>query len=180
MQRTNKKTVTVLVVEDDDVDMLSLQRAFRKCGISNPLLRAIDGVEALAMLRGEQQHPSVPKPYCILLDINMPRMNGFEFRLGCNGFFLNHTINRVQGNKGSQIGRGFRRYLPYPEQDKRDQYTGMNPERQCPGTKGHHISFFCLLHTPRLPSVPHQSVSQSLLQRIDLQKEDYTLQSHLH
>ncbi len=71
--------VTFLLVEDDDVDVMCLQRTFRRLGIANQLVVANDGVEALEMLRGANGHDPIPKPYIILLDLNMPRMNGIEF-----------------------------------------------------------------------------------------------------
>lgn len=69
------KEVTILLVDDDDVDVLGVERALRKLKILNPVVRARDGIEGLALLR----HPSaVRRPYLVLLDINMPRMNGLE------------------------------------------------------------------------------------------------------
>ena len=73
------KTVSFLVVDDDEVDVMAVKRAFRKAKIANPVHVAGDGIEALAMLRGEDGYDQIPKPYLILLDINMPRMNGMEF-----------------------------------------------------------------------------------------------------
>jgi signal transduction histidine kinase len=70
--------VHVLLVEDDDVDIMAVKRAFSASKVDNPVLVARDGVEALAMLRGEGG-PAVPRPYMILLDLNMPRMGGLEF-----------------------------------------------------------------------------------------------------
>lgn len=70
--------VHILLVDDDEVDVMAVKRAFRAHKIGNPLLVARDGIEALAMLRG-QGVPKVPRPYMILLDLNMPRMNGIEF-----------------------------------------------------------------------------------------------------
>jgi CheY-like chemotaxis protein len=71
--------VHILLVEDDDVDSEAIQRSFRRNKIANPIYRVTDGQEALAALRGEDGHPRLPRPYMILLDINMPRMNGLEF-----------------------------------------------------------------------------------------------------
>ncbi|MEM7543746.1 MAG: response regulator [Pseudomonadota bacterium] len=72
-------TVTILLVEDNDIDAEAVRRAFKKNNVENPVVRATDGVKALAILRGENQRESVPRPYLILLDLNMPRMNGIEF-----------------------------------------------------------------------------------------------------
>jgi CheY-like chemotaxis protein len=69
----SSKPVTILLVEDDAVDVKALRWAFQNLKIANPLMVACDGVEALKML------PDVPRPYLIITDINMPRMNGIEF-----------------------------------------------------------------------------------------------------
>jgi CheY-like chemotaxis protein len=71
--------VTLLLIEDDVVDAEAIQRAFRQQRIANPFVVVQDGVEALAALRGEAGATEVERPYIILLDINMPRMNGLEF-----------------------------------------------------------------------------------------------------
>ena len=67
--------VTVVLIDDDDVDAMGIARALKKLKILNPLVRARDGLEGLELLRGSQ---AVKRPYIILLDINMPRMNGLE------------------------------------------------------------------------------------------------------
>lgn len=71
--------VTFLLVEDDDVDVMYIQRTFRQLGIANQLVVANDGIEALEMLRGANGYDPILKPFIILLDLNMPRMNGIEF-----------------------------------------------------------------------------------------------------
>jgi len=75
MSIENCKTVTILLVEDDDVDAMGIQRAFKKLRVANPLFRAKDGIEAIELLTNQK----VKKPYIILLDLNMPRMGGIEF-----------------------------------------------------------------------------------------------------
>ncbi len=72
-------SISILLVEDDDVDAMNVKRAFKKVNINNPLHVAGNGIEALRMLRGEGVEPITPTPKIILLDINMPRMNGIEF-----------------------------------------------------------------------------------------------------
>jgi len=71
--------VSILVVDDDKVDQMTIRRAFKKGKLASPLYSANDGMEALAMLRGQDGFQRVRKPYIILLDLKMPRMNGLEF-----------------------------------------------------------------------------------------------------
>jgi CheY-like chemotaxis protein len=79
MRPVEKQTVHILLVEDDDVDAEMVLRACRRRSIDNPFIIARNGVEALELLRGSGGQPRLPRPYLILLDINMPRMNGIEF-----------------------------------------------------------------------------------------------------
>jgi len=72
----NAKMLNVLLVEDDEIDAMNVRRAFQKNRIANPLYVAGDGIEALEALRAGR----VPEERrLILLDLNMPRMNGLEF-----------------------------------------------------------------------------------------------------
>ena len=71
--------VNLLLVDDDEVDIQGMKRAFAKSRIGNPITVARDGIEALEFLRGENGRPKLAKPHLILLDLNMPRMNGLEF-----------------------------------------------------------------------------------------------------
>lgn len=75
------RIVNILLVEDDEVDIMNVERAFKKAGIKNPLFIARNGIEALTMLRGgNEKLPEVPNERrLILLDINMPKMSGLEF-----------------------------------------------------------------------------------------------------
>lgn len=65
----------MLLVEDDRVDAMTVKRALKEVGATNPLHHVTDGEKALAFLRD----PANPRPGLIILDINMPRMNGIEF-----------------------------------------------------------------------------------------------------
>jgi CheY-like chemotaxis protein len=70
------RVLNILLVEDDEVDVMNVRRAFERNNVSNPLFVAGNGLEALAMLRSDQ----IPKERrLILLDLNMPKMNGIEF-----------------------------------------------------------------------------------------------------
>ena len=71
--------ICFLLVEDDEVDVKNVQRAFKKNNINNPLFVAGNGEEALAKLRGNGTSPIIPTPQVILLDLNMPKMGGLEF-----------------------------------------------------------------------------------------------------
>jgi len=68
--------LNIFLVEDDDIDVMNVKRAFDKAHISNPIYVAHDGLEALEKLR-KGEIPSHRR--LILLDLNMPRMNGIEF-----------------------------------------------------------------------------------------------------
>jgi CheY-like chemotaxis protein len=70
------KLLNILLVEDDQVDIMNVRRAFERNRITNPLFVAADGLEALEMLRNGQV-PAAQR--IILLDLNMPRMTGIEF-----------------------------------------------------------------------------------------------------
>jgi CheY-like chemotaxis protein len=75
----HSKPLNILLVEDDDGDAIAVQRAFQKAKIANPIVRAVDGVEALEMLRGTNGRTKPDSPRLLLVDVNMPRMNGIQF-----------------------------------------------------------------------------------------------------
>lgn len=68
----------VLLVDDDEIDRETVQRAFRKRQLPNQLSIAQDGEEALAVLRSRPSQGGLRRPYVMLLDLNMPRMGGLE------------------------------------------------------------------------------------------------------
>lgn len=70
--------VTFLIVDDDQIDVEIIHRAFKKLKIANPLREARDGIEALDVLRGTNGVEKIENPFIMLLDINMPRMSGLE------------------------------------------------------------------------------------------------------
>jgi len=77
-----KHGIPLLLVEDDEVDVMTVLRAFRKNNITNPVHTVGNGEEALSYLRGQPPYHDAekhPRPGLILLDINMPIMNGVEF-----------------------------------------------------------------------------------------------------
>jgi CheY-like chemotaxis protein len=74
----NSKPLNIVLVEDDDGDAKALSRAFQKAKIANKILRAVDGIDALDMLRGTNGKEKIPAPYILLVDLNMPRMSGIQ------------------------------------------------------------------------------------------------------
>ncbi|MBW7923726.1 MAG: response regulator [Burkholderiaceae bacterium] len=67
---------SILLVEDDDVDAMTVRRAFRELKVTNPLIQQVNGEAALEFLGSVAVHEL---PCLILLDLNMPVMNGIEF-----------------------------------------------------------------------------------------------------
>ena len=73
---SGNKILNILLVEDDKIDVMNVRRAFERNKIANPMFVASNGLEALELLRSG----TIPlKNRLVLLDINMPKMNGIEF-----------------------------------------------------------------------------------------------------
>jgi CheY-like chemotaxis protein len=73
---TADRPTNILLVDDDEIDVMNVRRAFEKGKIDSPLFHAEDGLVALEMLRSD----AFPRDRrLVLLDLNMPRMNGIEF-----------------------------------------------------------------------------------------------------
>jgi CheY-like chemotaxis protein len=75
----NEQGLNILLVDDDDVSAESVVRSLRKNAMNFPIVLAKDGLDALEILRNQHSYLRIEKPFLILLDLNMPRMNGFEF-----------------------------------------------------------------------------------------------------
>jgi CheY-like chemotaxis protein len=122
-----RDTVQVLLIEDNEVDIEAVRRAFAKHRIANPIVVARDGRAGLDALRSGR----VRRPYVILLDLNLPRLNGLEFleelrtdpRLGDSVVFVLTTSNRDDDKVAayqshvagymvkSEVGEGFLRLV---------------------------------------------------------------------
>lgn len=70
--------LNILVIDDDDVTGETVRRSLRRMGCDFPVVEAGDGQEGLDILRGRSAK-QLHRPFITLLDLNMPRMNGFEF-----------------------------------------------------------------------------------------------------
>jgi CheY-like chemotaxis protein len=70
-----KNCKPIMLVEDDNVDAMTVRRAFKDLSVTNPLIHSVNGEEALKYLKGHGNET----PCVILLDLNMPKMNGTEF-----------------------------------------------------------------------------------------------------
>ena len=76
---TSEQAATIMVIDDDDVDIRMLKRGMKKSGFDNRIEIANDGEAALCKLRQLSDADKSHSPYIVLLDLNMPVMNGFEF-----------------------------------------------------------------------------------------------------
>ena len=73
---TPDRTLNLILIEDDDIDVMNVRRALERAHVTNPLFVAHNGLEGLELLRSDK----VPKDRrLVLLDLNMPKMNGIEF-----------------------------------------------------------------------------------------------------
>lgn len=70
--------VVVLLVEDNELDAEMVKRGLERSNVPVKLEIARNGVEALELLRGTSERAPLPRPHMLLVDINMPRMNGLE------------------------------------------------------------------------------------------------------
>lgn len=73
------ENVDILIVEDDEIDAEAVRRSFRKHNLSNRLFHARYGTDALQMMRGQGDGAGLKAPVILIVDVNMPQMNGIEF-----------------------------------------------------------------------------------------------------
>ncbi len=66
--------MNILLIEDDNIEIMKLQRTVTKLALNHKITEAKNGEQALEILRSGEQIPDI-----ILLDLNMPRMSGIEF-----------------------------------------------------------------------------------------------------
>jgi chemotaxis family two-component system response regulator Rcp1 len=76
MNEIQGRPIVILLVEDNPGDVRLTQEAFKEGKVSNLLVLASDGVEAMSFLRRQSVHGDAPTPDLILLDLNLPRMDG--------------------------------------------------------------------------------------------------------
>lgn len=78
VHRNTGQPIDVLVVEDEPSDFRIVEIEFRNAGLRNHVFRAEDGQEALRILQDHGEHPEIPRPGLILMDLHMPGMTGHE------------------------------------------------------------------------------------------------------
>lgn len=71
--------MNILLVDDDDVAVENVMRSIKKLGVKFPVVVAEDGQDALDILHKTHPDKKIQAPYVVLLDLKMPRMDGFEF-----------------------------------------------------------------------------------------------------
>lgn len=76
---TKTKKLSILIVDDDDVAIEAFQRGARHAKLPFTIVEAEDALEAYAIIKGIHPEKAIQEPFIVLLDLNMPRMSGFEF-----------------------------------------------------------------------------------------------------
>ncbi len=112
----------ILLVEDDKVDVMSVQRAFKAIHVANRIEVVSNGEEALSYLRNSANQ----RPCIILLDLNMPKMNGIEFlkvkkqdEMMRNIPTVVLTTSREEQDKVNSFNLGVAGYMIKPVEDRK-------------------------------------------------------------
>jgi CheY-like chemotaxis protein len=108
-ETSSTDSIRILLVEDDDGDAKAVERIFLKNRVAQSIVRAVDGIEALEILKGTDLHPRLQKPYLLLVDLNLPRLNGIHLiaairedpQLHDTVIFVLTTSNRQQDKNGA-------------------------------------------------------------------------------
>ena len=111
---------TILMVDDDSVDVRAIRRSVRKAGLDTPVVSAPDGLEALSLLRGERPDVDLSADRVIvLLDLKMPRMNGIEFLEElrrdpelCDTPVIVHTTSEAAEDRAAAAHHSVMAYVP--------------------------------------------------------------------
>ena len=103
---TASRPFSILLIDDDDVAAEAVVRGLRKHECLCPIVLAEDGHVALQILRSQHSVRRIEKPYVAFLDLNMPRMNGFEFLHALRADdTLRATLVFVLSTSGSDVDR---------------------------------------------------------------------------
>jgi CheY-like chemotaxis protein len=79
MFKPAQTAINILLIDDDDVATEGVERSLGKSGVTFNITTAGDGLEGLQILRGQHAEKTILPPMLVLLDLNMPRMDGLEF-----------------------------------------------------------------------------------------------------
>ena len=143
----SENPVSILLVEDDDIDAAMVGRGLAKAGITNTLLRAHDGVEALEMLLGGNGREKLAPPYLMLVDIRMPRLDGLGLiREVRNNPMLQRTVIFVLTTSASERDRSaaYDAHVAgyVVKSDSPDQFSGLAKM----------LEYYLLIVSPPVPS----------------------------
>lgn len=108
MKRAN---YTLMVVEDDDLDIEKLKRSYRKMGVEVDMICVEDGERALEVLRDTTRQHALQRPPILLLDINLPKLNGLELleRIRCNELIATTPVFVIStSNRHEDINQAYR------------------------------------------------------------------------